>query len=465
MIIERLAKELGLKVSYVRATVELIDEGNTIPFIARYRKEVTGGMSDVVLRELEERLTYFRNLEERKQEVIRLIEEQGKLTEELREEILSADVLQRVEDLYKPYRQKKATRASKAREKGLEPLAVIIRLMEQTEGTPLEAAMPFVCHDPELIEAGKGAATAEEALAGAADIVAEGIAEDADLIQAVRKKTFEEGQLVSEAADPEESTVYDMYYDYSEALSKIPNHRVLAINRGEKEKKLKVKVKAPVESILNMLKKQVIRNEKSIFLELMEATVEDAYKRLMAPSIERELRNQLTERAEKDAVKVFDKNTESLLMTPPVKGARVLAIDPGYRTGCKVTVLDETGKLLAYTTIYPTEPKRDIAGATKTILALIEKYKANVIAIGNGTASRETEIFIADLIRQSGIKDLQYTIVNEAGASIYSASKLAAEEYPDLDVTTKGAMSIGRRLQDPLAELVKIPPRHIGVGQ
>jgi uncharacterized protein len=465
MIIERLAKELGLKVSYVRATVELIDEGNTIPFIARYRKEVTGGMSDVVLRELEERLTYFRNLEERKQEVIRLIEEQGKLTEELREEILSADVLQRVEDLYKPYRQKKATRASKAREKGLEPLAVIIRLMEQTEGTPLEAAMPFVCHDPELIEAGKGAATAEEALAGAADIVAEGIAEDADLIQAVRKKTFEEGQLVSEAADPEESTVYDMYYDYSEALSKIPNHRILAINRGEKEKKLKVKVKAPVESILNMLKKQVIRNEKSIFLELMEATVEDAYKRLMAPSIERELRNQLTERAEKDAVKVFDKNTESLLMTPPVKGARVLAIDPGYRTGCKVTVLDETGKLLAYTTIYPTEPKRDIAGATKTILALIEKYKANVIAIGNGTASRETEIFIADLIRQSGIKDLQYTIVNEAGASIYSASKLAAEEYPDLDVTTKGAMSIGRRLQDPLAELVKIPPRHIGVGQ
>jgi uncharacterized protein len=465
MIIERLAKELGLKVSHVRATVELIDEGNTIPFIARYRKEVTGGMSDVVLRDLEERLTYLRNLEERKQEVIRLIEEQGKLTEELREEILSADVLQRVEDLYKPYRQKKATRASKAREKGLEPLAVIIRLMEQTEGTPLEAAMPFVCHDPELIEAGKGAATAEEALAGAADIVAESIAEDADLIQAVRKKTFEEGQLVSEAADPEESTVYDMYYDYSEALSQIPNHRILAINRGEKEKKLKVKVKAPVEAILDMLKKQVIHNERSIFLELMEATVEDAYKRLMAPSIERELRNQLTERAEKDAVKVFAKNTESLLMTPPVKGARVLAIDPGYRTGCKVTVLDETGKLLAYTTIYPTEPKRDIAGATKTILALIEKYKANVIAIGNGTASRETEIFIADLIRESGIKDLQYTIVNEAGASIYSASKLAAEEYPDLDVTTKGGMSIGRRLQDPLAELVKIPPRHIGVGQ
>ena len=465
MIIEKLANELGLRLSHVRATVELIDEGNTIPFIARYRKEVTGGMSDVVLRDLEERLTYLRNLEERKEEVIRLIEEQGKLTEALREEILSADILQRVEDLYKPYKQKRATRASKAKEKGLEPLAVIIRLMEQTEGTPLEAAMPFVCHDPDLIEAGKGAATAEEALAGAADILAESIADDADFIQAVRQKTFEEGHLVSEAADPTESTVYDMYYDYSEALSQIPNHRILAINRGEKEKKLKVKFKAPVEAILDMLKKQVIRNERSIFLELMEATVEDAYKRLMAPSIERELRNQLTERAEKDAVKVFAKNTESLLMTPPVKGARVLAIDPGYRTGCKVTVLDETGKLLAYTTIYPTEPKRDIAGATKTILALIEKYKANVIAIGNGTASRETEIFIADLIRESGIKYLQYTIVNEAGASIYSASKLAAEEYPDLDVTTKGGMSIGRRLQDPLAELVKIPPRHIGVGQ
>jgi uncharacterized protein len=465
MIIEKLANELGLRLSHVRATVELIDEGNTIPFIARYRKEVTGGMSDVVLRDLEERLTYLRNLEERKEEVIRLIEEQGKLTEALREEILSADILQRVEDLYKPYKQKRATRASKAKEKGLEPLAVIIRLMEQTEGTPLEAAMPFVCHDPDLIEAGKGAATAEEALAGAADILAESIADDADFIQAVRQKTFEEGHLVSEAADPTESTVYDMYYDYSEALSKIPNHRILAINRGEKEKKLKVKINAPVEAIYGMLKKQMIRNERSIFLELMEATVEDAYKRLMAPSIERELRNQLTERAEKDAVKVFAKNTENLLMVPPVKGARVLSIDPGFRTGCKVTMLDETGKLLAYATIYPTEPKRDIAGATKTILALIEKYKANVIAIGNGTASRETEIFIADLIRESGIKDLQYTIVNEAGASVYSASKLAAEEYPNLDVTTRGAMSIGRRLQDPLAELVKISPKHIGVGQ
>lgn len=465
MLTEKLAKELGLKVSHVQATVELIDEGNTIPFIARYRKEVTGGMSDVVLRDLEERLTYLRNLDERKQEVIRLIEEQGKLTEDLRDEILAADVLQRVEDLYKPYKQKRATRASKAKEKGLEPLAVIIRAMELTKGDPLEVAMPFVCQDPELIEAGKGAATAEEALAGAADIIAEIIADDADYNQTVRQKTFELGQLVSEAVDPEESTVYDMYYDYSEALSKIPNHRILAMNRGEKEKKLKVKLKAPVEAIHDYLKGEIIRNERSIFLQLMEDTIEDAYKRLMAPSIERELRNQLTERAEKDAVKVFAKNTENLLMVPPVKDARVISIDPGFRTGCKVTMLDETGKLLAYTTIYPTEPKKDVAGARKTIMALIEKYKANVIAIGNGTASRETEIFVSDLIKESGIKDLQYTIVNEAGASIYSASKLATEEYPELDVTTRGAMSIGRRLQDPLAELVKISPKHIGVGQ
>ncbi len=465
MIIEKLAKELGLKKSFVQATVELIDEGNTIPFIARYRKEVTGGMSDVTLRDLEERLTYLRNLDERKEEVIRLIEEQGKLTEDLREDILAADVLQRVEDLYKPYKQKRATRASKAKEKGLEPLAVIIRMMEQTEGTPLEAAMPFVCHDTDLIEAGKGAATPEEALAGAADIIAEIIADDADFNQAVRQKTFDLGQLVSEAADPEESTVYDMYYDYSEGLSKIPNHRILAMNRGEKEKKLKVKLKAPVDSIHDILKGEIIRNERSIFVGLMEATVEDAYKRLMAPSIERELRSQLTERAEKDAVKVFAKNTENLLMVPPVKNARVIAIDPGFRTGCKVTMLDETGKLLAYTTIYPTEPRNDIVGSRKVIMALIEKYKANVIVIGNGTASRETEIFISDLIKESGIKDLQYTIVNEAGASIYSASKLATEEYPELDVTTRGAMSIGRRLQDPLAELVKISPKHIGVGQ
>lgn len=465
MIIEKIAKELNLKLAFVEATVALMDEGNTIPFIARYRKEVTGGMSDITLRDLEERLTYLRNLEERKQEVIRLIEEQGKLTEDLREDILAAEVLQRVEDLYKPYKQKRATRASKAREKGLEPLAVIIRAMRLTKGTPEEAALPFVCTDSEQVEAGKGAATVEEALSGAADIIAEIIAEDADYVQQVRDKTFNEGLIVSEAVDGEESTVYDMYYEYSEGLSKIPNHRILAINRGENEKKLKVKLNAPVEGVYKFLKEQTITNENSIFFDIMEATVEDAYKRLMAPSIERELRNLLTEKAEKDAVKVFAKNTESLLMVPPVKDARVIAIDPGFRTGCKVTMLDETGKLLAYTTIYPTEPRNDIAGARKTLAALVEKYKANTIVIGNGTASRETEIFVSEMIKDLGLKDLQYTIVNEAGASIYSASKLATEEYPDLDVTTRGAMSIGRRLQDPLAELVKISPKHIGVGQ
>ncbi len=465
MIIEKLAKELSLKLSYVEATVELIDEGNTIPFIARYRKEVTGGMSDVTLRELDERLTYLRNLEDRKQEVIRLIDEQGKLTEGLKEEILGAEVLQRVEDLYKPYKQKRATRASKAREKGLEPLAVIIRAMNLMEGTPEDAAVPFVCNDPELIEAGKGAASVEEALAGAADIIAEAIADDADHIRDVRDRTYDAGQLIAEAVDPEESTVYDMYYEYGEGIAKIPNHRILAINRGEKEKKLKVRLTAPIESIHEALKDEIITNEKSIFSGLMEATIEDAYKRLMAPSIEREIRNMLTERAEKDAVRVFAKNTESLLMVPPVKGARVISIDPGFRTGCKVTMLDETGKLLAYATIYPTEPKKDIVGSRKTLAALIEKYKANLIAIGNGTASRETEIFVSNFIKESGITDLQYTIVNEAGASIYSASKLASEEYPQLDVTTRGAMSIGRRLQDPLAELVKISPKHIGVGQ
>jgi len=465
MIAERIAKELGIRLSQVEATIQLIDEGNTIPFIARYRKEVTGGLSDVNLRDLEERLAYLRNLEDRKQEILRLIEEQGKLTEELKADILSAEVLQRVEDLYKPYKQKKSTRASKAREKGLEPLAVIMRAMLLTEGTPEEAARPYVCTDPKLLEEGKGAADEKEALAGAADIVAEMIADDPDFNSDIRKRTYEHGQIVSEAVDASESTVYDKYYEFAEAVARIPDHRILAVNRGEKEKKLKVKVKAPAENILAMLEDTILTNEKSIFFPLMKETIEDAYKRLIAPSIEREIRNQLTERAEKEAVKVFAKNTENLLMTPPVKDARVIAIDPGYRTGCKVTVLDETGKLLAYTTIYPTEPRKDIAGAGKTILALVEKYKANVVVIGNGTASRETESFVSDLIRNAGLKDLNYTIVSEAGASIYSASKLATEEYPDLDVTTRGSMSIGRRLQDPLAELVKIPPKSIGVGQ
>lgn len=461
-IIEKLAAEFHLKQSQVEATVNLIDEGNTIPFIARYRKEVTGALSDVVLRDLDERLTYLRNLDERKEEVIRLIAEQGKLTEELEAEIRKAEVLQRVEDLYKPFKQKKATRASKAREKGLEPLAKILLAQEEMTLAPEEVAAPFVDEE-------KGVKNAKEALQGAMDIIAEIIADDADYTARLRELTFDGGMFECEAVDPDESTVYDMYYGKVEAIKTVPNHRVLAMNRGEKEKKLKIKIKAPVERIHQYLGEEIIGLKSSVFTGLLEATIEDAYKRLMAPSIEREIRNQLTERAEVEAVKVFAKNTEALLMVPPVKDARVIAIDPGYRTGCKVTMLDETGKLLAYGTIYPTEPKKDIAGAKKSLTALVKKYKANVFVIGNGTASRETESFVAELIsdlKEQGIADnLHYTIVNEAGASIYSASKLATEEYPDLDVTTRGAMSIGRRLQDPLAELVKIDPKHIGVGQ
>ena len=461
-IIEKLAAEFHLKQSQVEATVNLIDEGNTIPFIARYRKEVTGALSDVVLRDLDERLTYLRNLDERKEEVIRLISEQGKLTEELEAEIRKAEVLQRVEDLYKPFKQKKATRASKARERGLEPLAKIMMAQEEKEQAPEEVAASFVNEE-------KGVKNTKEALQGAMDIIAEIIADDADYTARLRELTFDGGMFECEAVDPDESTVYDMYYGKVEAIKTVPNHRVLAMNRGEKEKKLKIKVKAPVERIHQYLGEEIIGLKSSVFTSLLEATIEDAYKRLMAPSIEREIRNQLTERAEVEAVKVFAKNTEALLMVPPVKDARVIAIDPGYRTGCKVTMLDETGKLLAYGTIYPTEPKKDIAGAKKSLTALVKKYKANVFVIGNGTASRETESFVAELIsdlKEQGIADnLHYTIVNEAGASIYSASKLATEEYPDLDVTTRGAMSIGRRLQDPLAELVKIDPKHIGVGQ
>lgn len=456
-IIQKLASEFKIRTAQVEHTVELIDEGNTIPFIARYRKEVTGGLSDVTLRDLDERLKYLRNLEERKEEVIRLIEEQGKLTEELREEIMKAEVLQRVEDLYKPYKQKKATRASKAKEKGLEPLAMIIFAQMRTDGTPEEAAEPFI--NPE-----KEVNTAADALQGACDIIAEMIADDAEITKDIREKTFAEAVISTEATDPEEKTVYEMYYDHQEALAKIPNHRVLAINRGEKEKKLKVKVVVDAEKMHSVIAGSIIKNEKNIFFGLLQDTIADAYKRLMAPSIEREMRNLLTERAEAEAVKIFAKNTESLLMTPPVKGKRIIAIDPGYRTGCKVAVLDETGKLKAYTTIYPTEPKNDIKGTEAVLKKIVEKYHTDIIVVGNGTASRETEEVVANFIKKEGY-DIQYTIVNEAGASVYSASKLAAEEYPDLDVTTRGAMSLGRRLQDPLAELVKIDPKSIGVGQ
>ncbi|MBR5228866.1 MAG: RNA-binding transcriptional accessory protein [Firmicutes bacterium] len=454
---EKLSQEFGIRLNFVDQTVALIDEGNTIPFIARYRKEVTGGLTDIVLRDLEERLTYLRGLETRKAEVLKSIEEQGKLTEELKADIMSAEILQRVEDLYKPFKQKKATRASKAREKGLAPLAEIIWAQAETEGDLVAKASAYIDEE-------KGVKTAADALAGACDIIAERISDDPELTELIRNKTREEGSIVSEAADPEEKTVYDMYYEYAEAVSKIPNHRVLAVNRGEKEKKLKVKVKADVERMHAAIADRVITNSGSIYAEKLAETIADAYKRLMAPSVERELRNELTERAEKEAVKVFAKNTENLLMVPPVKNARVLSIDPGYRTGCKVAALSNTGKLLAYATIYPTEPKNDIAGSEKIITKLIDKFKLNTVVIGNGTGSRETEKFIADYIAKTG-RDLKYTIVSEAGASVYSASKLASEEYPDLDVTTRGAMSIGRRLQDPLAELVKISPKHIGVGQ
>ncbi len=459
---EQLAKEFGIRSSAIEQTVALIDEGNTIPFIARYRKEVTGGMSDVILRDLDERLKYLRGLEERKAEVIKLIEEQGKLTDELKAEIEAAEILQRVEDLYKPFKQKKTTRAGKAKAKGLEPLADIIWAQEAESGDVLDAAAAYVNTEPEVPEL--EVASAQDAFAGACDIIAEKIADDPDITDTIRNYTRAVAVIASEATDPEEQTVYDMYYEYAEQVAKIPDHRVLAVNRGEKEKKLKVKLNIENEAVYAKIAESVITNEKSIYHEALLETIADAYKRLMAPSLEREIRNELTERAEKSAVKVFSKNTENLLMAPPVKNARVLAIDPGYRTGCKVAALSDTGKLLAYATIYPTMPKNDIAGAERVITKLIERFNLNTVVIGNGTASRETEKFVADYIAKTG-KDIKYTFVSEAGASVYSASKLASEEYPDLDVTTRGAMSIGRRLQDPLAELVKVPPRSIGVGQ
>ena len=456
-IVKVLAEEFHIRPSQVESTIELIDDGNTIPFIARYRKEATGGLTDVTLRDLAERLEYLRNLQERKEEVKRLIGEQGKLTEELSTEIDRAEVLQRVEDLYKPYRQKKATRAGKARARGLEPLAMILYAQQQTKGDPETVAQDFV--NPE-----KEVASPADALHGACDIIAEMIADDADLTEVIRDKTFRFGKLVTEAMNPEEKSVYDMYYDSSEGIARIPNHRILAINRGEKEKMLKVRVETDTDRIIGLIEKQTIRNRRSIFVPLLEQTVTDAYKRLIAPSVEREVRKTLTERAEREAVRIFAKNTENLLMVPPVKDKRVISIDPGYRTGCKVAVLDGTGKLRAYATIYPTQPRNDVAGAERTLLRMINKYGCDIIVIGNGTASRETEEVVANFIRKNSLP-IQYTIVNEAGASVYSASKLASEEYPDLDVTTRGAMSLGRRLQDPLAELVKIDPKHIGVGQ
>lgn len=454
-LIARLAKEFSVKPWQVENTVKLIDDGNTIPFIARYRKELTGELSDTVLRDLNERLMYLRNLESRKEEVIRIIDEQGKLTEELRAAIQNANILQEVEDLYRPYKPKKRTRATIAKEKGLEPLADIIWRQERDSRTLEEIAADFI--NPELqVE------TAADAIAGALDIIAEMISDDADFRKEIRSLTFKNATLMSKGTT-EEKSEYQMYYDYSEPVFKIALHRVLAINRGEKEKFLSVKLDAPVDRILTYLNNKVVI-ENSPYRQELENTVKDAYTRLIAPSIEREIRGELTEKAEEQAIKVFGANLKNLLLQPPIKGKTVMGFDPAYRTGCKIAVVDDTGKLLETVTVYPTPPQSNVEEAKKTLKAMIEKYNVEVISLGNGTASRESEKICAEIIKEMG-KKLHYIIVNEAGASVYSASELASKEYPDINVSLRGAISIARRLQDPLAELVKIDPKSIGVGQ
>lgn len=454
---QQISKELSLRPNQVKSAIELLDAGNTVPFIARYRKEATGEMTDVQLRDLQERLTYLRNLAQRKEDVIRLIEEQGKLTPELKKSIEGADTLQRVEDLYRPYKQKKQTRATKAKAKGLEPLAVLLMDQAETVGTPEEWALEFVNEEKEV-------KTVKEALEGAMDILAEQVADDAEIRKAIRELTWKHGAMTSKATDPDEVTVYETYYDYKENLNTMANHRVLAVNRGEKEKKLKVKVLAPDERILSWMKAQVISNPNFVGKSILETMVEDAYKRLLQPAIERDLRKTLTERADESAIEVFSKNAKSLLLVAPIRGSVVMGFDPAYRTGCKIAVVDETGKLLDYTTVYPTVPQKKVAESKRTLKALIQKYGVNLIAIGNGTGSRESEQIVAEMIGEME-EEVFYTIVNEAGASVYSASKLANEEYPDINVSIRGAISIARRLQDPLAELVKIDPKSVGVGQ
>ncbi|AHM57065.1 RNA binding S1 domain protein [Peptoclostridium acidaminophilum DSM 3953] len=453
MITGMLVKELGIKKGQVESAIKLIDEGNTIPFIARYRKEMTGGLSDETLRQLHERLTYLRNLESRKQEVIRIIDEQGKLTKELEKAISSADILQKVEDLYRPYKQKKSTRAEKARERGLEPLSKAI--IEGRSGI-LEFAASFV-------DAEKEVDTAEAAIAGAKDIIAEGVSDNAAYRQWIRELCTRTAVLSSQATDKDSDSVYSNYYEFSEPISKAADHRILAINRGESEKFLRVRLVFPDDRIVEYLKSKEIKSANECTSYIEEA-IEDAYKRLIQPSIERELRSGLTERAQENAIALFGKNLKGLIMAPPVKDVSVLAIDPSFRTGCKLSVLDETGKLLEYSTIYPNAPKNDTEKSKQEMLRLIEKHKIDIISIGNGTASRETEAFVAESIKDLK-RSVHYTIVSEAGASVYSASKLANEEYPDIDVSIRGAISIGRRLQDPMAELVKIDPKSIGVGQ
>ena len=456
-IVKILVEEFQLKPFQVTNTINLIDEGNTIPFIARYRKEQTGNLKDTVLRELFDRLNYLRNLKGRQEEVIRLIEEQGKLTEDLKMDILKSDTLQRVEDLYRPYRPKRRTRATIAKEKGLEGLANIILEQRIEKGQLEEIAKSYLDEE-------KGVNTEEEALAGAMDIIAEIISDNAEYRAIIRKMANNKGVIQTEGVEKQEKTVYEMYYDYKEPIKTIPNHRILAINRGEKEKVLKVNLIFPDEEILSKIKSKVINQNSIETKEFLELSIEDSYKRLIFPSIEREIRSNLTERAEEEAIKVFALNLKPLLMQPPVKGKTVMGIDPAFRTGCKVAVMDDTGKLLAFTTIYPTEPQNQVEKAKKEMKDLILKYNVDIIAIGNGTASRETEMIVVEMIKEID-KDISYIIVNEAGASVYSASEVGQEEFPDLDVSIRGAISIGRRLQDPLAELVKIEPKHIGVGQ
>ena len=455
-ITEKIASELNIKTSQVENTIKLIDDGNTIPFIARYRKEVTGNLSDETLREFDERLTYLRNLEKRKEEITRLIEEQGKLTEELQQAIEKSEILSELEDIYRPYKQKKRTRATIAKEKGLEPLSNIIYLQSDKRDIN-EIAKEFI--NPE-----KGVETIEDALNGAKDIIAETVADNAEYRKKMKKLCNREAVVTIKATKEDEKSPYEMYYDFNESLRSLPSHRILAINRGEKEEYLKVKVEKPDEKVIDFIEKDIIKDKNNQFGKILEESIEDSYKRLIEPSVDRELRNELSEKAEEKAIKVFGKNAKQLLLQAPIKNITVLGFDPAYRTGCKLAVIDQNGKLLDTATVYPTEPQNDVEGATKVINNFIEKYNINMIAIGNGTASRESEMFVSDLISKNK-KEIYYAIVSEAGASVYSASKLATEEYPDINVSLRGAISIARRLQDPLAELVKIDPKAIGVGQ
>ena len=458
-IVEIIAQELQIKQSQVESTIKLIDEGNTIPFIARYRKEVTGGLSDEVLRNLGERLTYLRNLESRKEEVIKSIDSQGKLTQEIIKDLENCITLAEVEDIYRPYKQKKRTRATIAKEKGLESLADAI--IKQDESIDINKyAEGYINKEKEVN-------SVEDAINGALDIIAENISDNPEYRKKIKKICYREGIINTKSAKDEKSN-YEMYYDFQEKVNRIPSHRILAINRGEKEEFLKVKIDKPEEKILELIQNDIIKNNKSQYAKLLNNCIQDSFTRLIEPSIDREIRADLTEKAEEQAISVFGKNAKQLLLISPIKGKTVIGFDPAYRTGCKIAVIDETGKVLDYTTIYPTEPQNDIMGAKKELIRLILKDNVDMFAIGNGTASRESEQFVAELIqeiKEKYNKELVYVIVSEAGASVYSASKLATEEYPDINVSIRGAISIARRLQDPLAELVKIDPKAIGVGQ